>query len=435
MKKPFFFLKLALGGIIIGAIVVLAAIRFDETKNNQKTTSIRPPVKVEVARVKLGPLSQWIMGEGTVRAVRREFLNFENPGKVVFIGNQADGTSLREGSRVYGPGEGETLGQLVARVDSREHLHTLKLYEAELAQARQGVRSARAELEQVEGQYELMKKNFGRAEILYKKGAYSVADYEEMKTNLSGARAGLKAAKADLKRAEAVVSSVTIRINQTKLIIEKTSIFAPFDGVIIRMNIRVGDYASLAPLNTIVEQELFDSAAVVVMDPNEFEITLELPSFYGTLVKENQRSLIRSGEEITLSGEPRESVVKGSVYSVTPAITPDKRTIRVKIRANDSKRQLIDGSFVMGSIAVEEKEETLIVPTAALLFQNSKAYVFVVDLETRTAQRRDVQVGISDGSKTEITSGIEADQLVIVNGKYRIVNGAPVKLLTHDKEL
>ena len=420
--------------VLIVAVGALSSGRIMEAKNhgNKPPREIQP-VKVQVSMVTRGPIQEWVSGEGTARAVHREFLSFENAGKVVFIGKEADGFALREGSAVRGPGEGEGLGQLIARVDSRDYLEALKVYESEKLQAIQGVEAAVASVAQAKEELALRTKNYRRAEKLFRKGAYAQSRFDSEKSAFVNARASLQGAEAHLKEARSRVAAATAQVQKTKLAIEKRSIFAPFDGVVTRMNIRVGDYASLSPLNTNNEEALFKTAAVVVVDPSSFEITLDLPVYYGTMVSEGQHAMIRfNGMYMTEITSSR--FVEAFVYSVAPAVTPGKRSIRVTLRTVDSESNLIDGSFVVGRIAVQEKSDAILVPSHSLLYQNSKPYVFVVDAETGIASRRDVKVGIQGAITSEIIDGLSVGEFVAVKGKHCLANGAPIEIAYGNKE-
>ena len=421
--------------VVLVGMALLSAVRIMEAKSlSERRPASKRPVKVKTAVVARGSIEHWVSGEGTARAVRREFLTFENQGRVVFLGEEEDGTTLREGSPVKGPDEGEALGQLIARVDSRDQLQTLKVYEAEMAQATQGVQAAEAQVEQARVELELRESNFKRAQELYRQGAYALSRFESEKSACYSARSALQGAKARLKSSRARISAVKAQVQRTRLAIEKTSIFAPFDGVITRMNIRVGDYASLNPLNTHDEATLFSTAAVVVVDPTAFEVTLDLPLYYGAMVKEGQAARVRfSG--MALPGESATENVSGRVYSVTPAVTPGKRTIRVRIRTDKDSQMLIDGSYVMGRVAVEKRADAILVPRDSLLFENSRPYLFVVNPETKRVTRQSVVMGIQEGEETEIVEGLSEGALVVTQGKYRLVDGAAVEIVYDGREL
>jgi hypothetical protein len=131
LKSPVFWILLLL---IIG-IGFLANMRFEQARLAQATVPMeRPPLPVRVVKAQRDMVQAFVFGEGTARAVRREFLNFEASGKVVLIGKASDGLEIREGSKVFGPLPGEEYGQLLAQLDQREILAALNMEKAALEQ-------------------------------------------------------------------------------------------------------------------------------------------------------------------------------------------------------------------------------------------------------------------------------------------------------------
>jgi len=635
-KSPIFWIIL----IIIVGIAVIASRRIEQAEQAKSLKPVeRPPLPVRAVKVHRDSVQAFVFCEGTARAVRREFLNFEASGKVIFIGRDIDGGALREGSQVSGPQQGEQFGQLLAQLDQREilavinidkatleqarqsitighatvtqaeneydlakadferfiqrseagttiALHeetitqanenavaaeaavaraesdfklagaelertkklsksgaTLKSFEAALSQARQNVTSAEATVERAENDYSLAKTNFDKAEKLHKDGIIAKAKYDEARTQYLNAEAGLKTAKANLQAAKSQTSSAanelekakinvpvaelataqaryrnaeaglktarasleaaksqvktaTTQLNQAKidvpvveyeaaktkylnaeaalkttvanlqaaqsqveaslarleqaeLNLERTSIFAPFDGMITYLNINLGDYVTPQSMNTSSEQAMMQTAPIVLIDPSKYEITLNLPAFVGSGVKPEQSAFIMpSGVSFPEEPEPSEvkdvelpdslgdtqiieqsPITKGKVYSVSPSISPGERSIQVKIRTTDVTEYLQDGMFVTVRIIVEEKTDVIVVPTNSMIFRKDECYAFVVDPTTNTVSKRQFWPGIGGARKQEVIEGINEGELVVTEGRFRLVDGAKVEIL------
>ena len=129
MKK-----KLLLSSAVL-MIVALVGYRISELGTGQALADIHP-VRVEVRTVKPETLSTWAFAEGTAEALRKAFLDFEQAGKVVYLGKMDDGSTVREGARVFGPNDEVRNGQQLARIDNRENASQVEALEAQLQSAR-----------------------------------------------------------------------------------------------------------------------------------------------------------------------------------------------------------------------------------------------------------------------------------------------------------
>ena len=137
--------KFLLAGLIT-ALLILAGYRFFEITSQNVAISDTQPVRVEALTIDRQYLATWVFAEGTAQALRKAYLNFEQAGKVTYLGKHHDGTMIREGIRVFGPSEETVHGQLLARLDNRENVSQVEALEARLQstnQPSQGNRSRR----------------------------------------------------------------------------------------------------------------------------------------------------------------------------------------------------------------------------------------------------------------------------------------------------
>jgi RND family efflux transporter MFP subunit len=433
MKKTLKIFILLLCIIIVCIIFYIGTKRlsnYEASKNIQLKEKRPSPVRVVEAYK--GKIQQWVIGEGTAQAVRREFLNFERSGKVVFINKDKDGKALREGSIVRGPLPGEKFGKLLARIDKREQIESLRINEATLSQARQNVKALKAALDQCENEFTFAKTNFERSKQLFEKDLKSKAAFDADKITYLNSQTAKKNAKAQLKAAQSQVKSAIAQLNQAKIDLEKTSIFAPFDGVITYINIKIGDFAGPRYIDVSSESSLIQTSPIVVIDPSKYEITIHLPSFDGKLVERGQFAIITWGSTLPSNIENNDhskNFATGIVYSVSPSINPGGRSILVKIRTESGAEHIWDGQYVTCWIAVKEKSNAILAPSNSLIYRNNQAYVFIIDQQTSTAKRCNVITGIEDVKQVEILEGINPGDLIVTDGRHRLVNGTVVKIL------
>lgn len=426
--------------LLAGVLVAwLSWSRVEELQAQQETETAPSLLSVEVAQARLGTIREWVYGEGTARAARRDFLRFQTSGKVVFVGQDESGRDLRAGSRVRGPGEGEALGQMLVQLDRRETAEDLTMSQAQKTQAERRVESAEAAVAKAEIELDLAERNLQRMQELRKKGVISGQQHEEARAAFANATSSLRSARSELNAARSAVIEAEARLRQATVEVERTAIFAPFDGIIAYMNVRLGDLVSPAHIDTSSEQRMLETTPVVVIDPEVFEITIDLPAFDGVLVQEGLPAFVSHGAEIIASEDlggfdptekfETEGRIPAFVYSVSPSISPGGRSIQVKLRTAEDAPGLHDGMFVAAWIVVQEKTEAVLAPNSAWLYANDKPYVFVADPATNMVSRREITDGIGGVPDSEILEGVAPGELLVTKGRHLMQDGEPVRIV------
>ncbi len=434
-KRKAFILISAL--ILIVAVAVLAVRRVKEQAGKAASPVIEAfePLGVRCVRAGRGPIHALVFGEGTARAVRREFLTFEHPGKVTYVKLNENGHPLNEGDRVKGPRKGHAHGELLASVDKRQHAEELKVAGSTLIESKQQVEVARAQIAQAEAQQKLAQENYRRKEKLYEVRAISKYELDVSRTNLKTADTAVQSARARLEQALSGVAASEARIKQARLPMERSSIYAPFDGILTYINIKQGDYFAANLVDLSSEEALLRTIPMVVIDPGQFEVTLELPYFEGVLVKPGQPALIMTSPHMSppMNLDPDtplpEGVVRAQVFSVNPAVSPGGRSIQVKVRTEKNPHGIRDGMFVMCWIVVDEKSDAIVVPFDVFIYRQNKPYVFKVDEANGKVKQLEVMEGISGLSRQEIRQGVNEGDLLVTDGRHRLSNGAPVDVI------
>ena len=434
-KKKITFLIVFL--LFFAAITVLAIKgvidRHDIGGSMQKTE--RRHLSVRCVRAISGPIRAVVFGEGTARAVRREFLTFELQGKVTYIKKNKDGQTLHEGNWVCGPKKSQMFGELLASIDKRQHVEQLRVTELALQASMQQVEVTRSQLVQAEAQFQLAKNNLMRYEKLYKEGAISKYELDIARTRARTSQTAVISARARLKAALLKVKSSHARVEQAKLLMERSSIYAPFDGVLTYMNINEGDYFAPNLVDTTSEDALLRTIPMVVIDPSQFEVVIELPFFEGKSVRPGQQAFISSTGFLPYSSDPesrfffQNGVIRATVYSVSPAFTPGGRAMQIRIRTEKGKFNIKDGMFVGCWIVVTEKKDAILVPFDVFVYRQNIPYVFVVDQEKGIVEQRKVIEGITGPSRVEILEGVQEGSLLVTDGRYQLTHGAPVEII------
>lgn len=374
------------------------------------------------------PVQAWVFAEGTARSSQREYLTFEATGRVTFVGPDKPGATV---------GEGEVL----ATLDNRSFAADVDAAVAQIDEAKTQFEASAADTEQARTTAILRQRQYERVEQLAQNNASSAQELEEAKAEMENAASAMAATKA---RSRAVASSIAVaeaKLKQAQVYLENTHIVSPIDGIVAYMNIEEGFYFTQNFVKTSSETEALQSIPFVVIDPSEYEVIVDVPSFDALRIKVGQRVIVLAGgtadQAISdiLEGETHAIATtdaklwhaNAEVYSVNPAINPGGRSVQVKIRTQGNVDALRDGMFVTCWIATEESSDAIVAPPDAFLYAENEPYVFVYQPDDQTVQRRDITFGIRGLSRYEISSGVDENDMLVTDGRYKLVSGTPVQ--------
>ena len=228
---------------------------------------------------------------------------------------------------------------------------------------------------------------------------------------LNEARSGLEKARSDVVSAAASIDVAKSEASHAQAMLGYTRIEAPFDGIITRRNVDTGH---LTKPGTDAPP-LFVAARSAVVT-----ITVDIPETAAADIKPGDRALIKLQ---ALKGR----TVEGRVTRTAWALDPKTRTIRAEIDIPNPGAKLRPGLYAWATIVVEEHPNVLTLPTSAVVKDKDQSYCVVI--AGGKAVRRRIEVGLNDGTRTEVVSGLESGEAVVKANAASLTDGQPVDVL------
>lgn len=221
-------------------------------------------------------------------------------------------------------------------------------------------------------------------------------------------------AYASWKTDEAAVAKAAAELKTAELDLSYTKIICPFDGLIGFS--RYSDGSLVGPSSGTL-------ATVVRTDPMyvDFSISeLDLLTLkrYAQNDKDNLRVSIRFQDDTPYP-------LPGKIAAADNEVSGTTGTIKLRAEFPNPDNTLLPGMYVRVVIQPAEGQKALMVPTVALNSDIAGEYVFCVDADGKV-QRRDLKIGLTDGSWTVVRSGLEAGDMVVTSGVQKTRAGGSV---------
>jgi RND family efflux transporter MFP subunit len=233
-----------------------------------------------------------------------------------------------------------------------------------------------------------------RSHDLFDRGVAARKEMEDADRAVADTQAALAQAEAARAAANVVAARSVVR--------------ATFDGVVAKRYHNPGDLVE--PVST--------DPVLRVIDPRRLEVVASVP------LADSPRIII--GAAAHLANVPVGDAEGGlKVLSRPAAVEVGTATIPVRLAFN-APTNLPAGAPVQVDIDAERHANAVLIPIPALVREGEETAVFVVIGDK--AQRRRVQIGLTDGEHVEIISGVKAGEMVIVDGQAGLPDGAPVSV-------
>jgi membrane fusion protein (multidrug efflux system) len=343
--------------LVVVALGVLLAYRHFTGDNPQESASTeappqrRPPLSVRSVVISPKPIIDYIISSGTLIASEEVDLSFESSGRITVL-------DINEGQKVQ-------KGALLAKINDNE---------------------LQAQRDKINVQLKLAEDREQRQRTLLEREAISRESYEQ-------SLAEMQAIKADLAQIEAKI--------------EKSSIVAPFDGII---GLRYTSEGAFVSPGTLV-------AKLVCISPLKVDFA----------IAERYIGSVHTGMTVLFTVEGYLKPFEAKVYAIEPNVDIKTRTFAMRAMYPNTKEILKPGRSISVELQLKLFNDAISIPTEALIPEIDGTLVYVY--RNGKAQPVPVQTGIRTETEIQITSGLAVGDTLITSGILQLRTGLPVQLL------
>ena len=190
--------------------------------------------------------------------------------------------------------------------------------------------------------------------------------------------------------------------------LKSENIIAPFSGV---LGVRGITEDVLGSENSII---------VTLDDSSEIYVDLKIPENFATVIKKDLSVIAK------FSGI-KDKIYKGKIDGVASRINAERRSILTRVKIDNPDYELIPGSLLEITLSTN-KRDSLSIPDTSIILEGNKVYVYKVSKEN-IANRSEIQIGLRNDGKVEVTSGLNAGDIIVAEGLKKVRPNGKIKPL------
>jgi HlyD family secretion protein len=306
-----------------------------------------------------------------------------------------------------------------AEAEVKQAESTVQASEAATNTAQARITEVEAGITRADAEHERWKSEHARIKELAAKGSVTKKLEEETLSQLHSAEASTQEAaakvksaratfyeaqanvgksKADLVAAEARLRVAKSDLARSKTMLEYLEIKAPFDGTVTRRLVDTGHYVSGAGGGD-------KNPLMVVARTDVVRILVEVP--------ELEAAHVNAGDPVRVKVQALEvKEFDAKVIRTSWTLLEANHSLRAEIDVPNPDGLLRPGMYASVVIRLDERQDALTLPVAAIVRDAGAAYCWSVD--SGKIERRPIELGLRSGGDIEIVSGLDSDQVVVV---------------------
>lgn len=318
-------------------------------------------------------------------------------------------------------GDVVTKDQIIAELDreqleaqNRENKGNLKAAEARLAAAKARLDEAKVRLDDPE--LEFARREVKRIESLFDSGSESETVLDDAKLRLRNVeyrilqlKANLPVLDAGVLQSEADVDSAKAQLERSETALREAQIKSPVDGLVLTRDKEIGDGVS-----SILTAGGNATKIMTLGDLSKIYVEAKVDEVDVGRIYLGMRAVITSDAY-------REKTFEGKVVRIAPSGTVDNNGIvafEVKVEVDDPTKTLRVDMTANTKLVLEERKGGLALPQKALVRSAAGKWKVtrVVTTSPPSTEEVEVTIGVSDGLITEIASGLNEGDRVLLPG-------------------
>ena len=369
-------LKLVMAIVVLGCIFwFLAPSPDDDAKPKGKNGA---PVPVGAATVKTGDINIYLNGLGTV-----------TPRNVVVLHSRIDGELMQ---LLFQEGQEVKAGHVLAKIDPRPY---------------------QAQLDQATGQ-------MLRDQALLKDAQINLKRYQELFAQDSIAKQQMDTQESLVKQYKGAVQTDQGLVDNAKVQLAYTHITSPINGRVGLRQVDPGNIVHASDANGIVVVTQLQPITVIFSLPED-----NIPTVM-TQLQEDVPLVVEAWAR-----DDKTKLSTGTLLAVDNQVDTTTGTVKFKAEFPNQDHMLFANQFVNIHMLLDTKKGVVLIPAAGVQRGTQGTFAYVVK-DQKTVALQKITLGAAEGEKVAVESGLQPEDIVVIDGTDSLRDGAKIKLATLD---
>jgi membrane fusion protein, multidrug efflux system len=330
------------------------------------------PVSVALATVKQQDVPVYLSGLGAVTAFNTANIKSRVDGQIMQV-NFKEGQNVKE-------------GELLIVIDPRPYQVQLEQMQAQIFKDQASLRDA--------------KLNLDRYTTLIPSGSIAQQQVDTQKSTVD--------------QLDGQVRTDQAQIDNAKLQITYCHITAPFSGRVGLRQVDSGNIVHAADTNPMLILTQLQPIAVIFTLPEDVLQSVSLHMKGGSL------------EVDAFSRDNQTKLATGKLLTIDNQIDQTTGTAKLKAVFDNKDNQLWPNQFVNANLLLETRKASTVVPTAAIQRGPQGTFVYAAKAD-KTVEARNVNISITQGDTTVISSGLTPGDVVVTDGQDKLQSGSKIE--------
>ncbi len=306
-------------------------------------------------------------------------------------------------------------GQLLMELDTPDLDQQIQQARATLAQSQAALAQLQANLQASQSTLKLSTVTSQRYHTLADQGVMSKQDSDTAQAAMESGQANVHAAEQAVLAQQSTIASNDANLNRLLEQKKYARIEAPYDGVITYRNTKSSDVGTLISSGSATS----NPEILRVSQIQTLRVFVDVPQSYAPVIRLDQPA------DLVFDEFPGR-VFQARVKSTTASVDPQTRTMLTVLIVDNSSGELLPGMYAKVRFRLPHTVNVLRLPAEALLFRTEGPHAAVVEADHKVHLHK-LTLGRDYGPEVEVTSGLSAGDVVVLNPTDAIRDGVLVE--------
>ncbi|MDW3095641.1 MAG: efflux RND transporter periplasmic adaptor subunit [Gammaproteobacteria bacterium] len=374
-----------IAAIVVLTIIIIWLLLWTKPQPQAKLEQLAP-IKVSLTEVKQRDVQPFEQVTGRLQPIKTAQIRYEVEGKVV--------------ARRVEPGEKVSASTILMNLESADYRDQLQQVQAELVIEEKSVGRDKALLKFAQKNLQLQQQEEQRLQSLV--GRNLIAQ-----SQLDSSRQRVFDLQAEVARLDYSVATNSARVRMkraqrdiAKRNLERTTLLAPFNGIINDVFVDEGDYVNA------------NQVALTLVDTSEFDVQLDV------------RGEVLAGLALKQQVDVSVNQSDSQGYIVALQLDPDVNTNTHQVRVRVPKDNAQAGLLAVVSLPLSAQVKSKLIPVSSVLNHHGKAYVYTVD--GNSVKKLPVELGRRIQNEVVVLSGLSVGQKIVARDVLSLIDSQQV---------